>query len=142
MSFDEAMSRAEEENLDLVKVASNQGIAICKIMNYGKYKFEQTKKEKEQLKNQKVVELKEVRLSFNIQDHDLEVKRKSADKFLVAGNKVKVSIRMFGRQQATPKYGIDVMNKFAESLSSVAVIDKPAVVNGRFISMVLAPIKK
>lgn len=142
LSFDEAMKRAEEENLDLVKMASNQGVAVCKLMNYGKYKFEQTKKEKEQLKNQKVVELKEVRLSFNIQDHDLDVKRKSAEKFLLAGNKVKVSIRMLGRQQAMPKYGIEVMSKFAESLKDVAVIDKPAVVNGRYIAMVLAPAKK
>ncbi len=135
------MQKAEEENLDLVKMASNQGVAVCKLMNYGKYKFEQTKKEKEQLKNQKVVELKEVRLSFNIQDHDLEIKRKGAEKFLLAGNKVKVSIRMFGRQQAMPKFGLEVMSKFAESLKDVAVIDKPAVVNGRNIAMVLAPAK-
>ena len=142
MSFDEAMQVADEEGLDLVKMATNQDIAICKLMNYGKYKFEQTKKEKEQLKNQKTVELKEVRLSFNIQEHDLEVKRKSAEKFLVSGNKVKVSIRMYGRQQATPKFGIEVMSNFANDLKTVAIIDKPAVVNGRFITMVLAPIKK
>ena len=142
MSFDEAMKIADDEGLDLVKMASNQGVAICKLMNYGKYKFEQTKKEKEQLKNQKVVELKEVRLSFNIQEHDLEVKRKGAEKFLTSGNKVKVSIRMYGRQQATPKFGLDVMSNFANSLKEIAMIDKPAVVNGRFITMVLAPVKK
>ena len=142
MTFDEAMRIADEEDLDLVKMASNQGLAVCKLMNYGKYKFEQTKKEKEQLKNQKIVELKEVRLSFNIQEHDLEVKRKSAEKFLLGGNKVKVSIRMFGRQQATPKFGLDVMANFASDLKEVAIIDKPAVVNGRYITMVLTPIKK
>ena len=81
MSFDEAMKIADEEGLDLVKMASNQGFAVCKLMNYGKYKFEQTKKEKEQLKNQKVVELKEVHLSFYIQQHDLDVKRISAEQF-------------------------------------------------------------
>lgn len=142
MSRDEAMQMARDEDLDLVKVASNQGIAICKLMNYGKYKFEQTKKEKEQQKNQKIVELKEVRLSFNIQAHDIEIKRKSAEKFLTNGDKVKVSIRMLGRQQAMPKFGLDVMANFAESLKTCAVIEKPAVVNGRFIIMVLAPIKK
>lgn len=142
MSFDEAMRVAEEEDLDLVKMASNQGIAVCKLMNYGKYKFEQNKKEKEQQRNQKIVELKEVRLSFNIQPHDIEIKRKSAEKFLSSGNKVKVSIRMFGRQQATPKFGLEVMANFAESLKDLAVIEKPAVVNGRNIAMVLAPIKK
>ncbi|MGN1227793.1 MAG: translation initiation factor IF-3 [Christensenellales bacterium] len=141
MSFEDAMKLAEEQELDLVKMASNQGVAICKLMDYGKYRFEQIKKEKEQLKNQKIVELKEVRLSFNIQAHDIEIKRKNAEKFLKAGNKVKVSIRMFGRQQATPKFGLDVMANFANGLKDVAVIEKPAVVNGRYIAMVLAPIK-
>lgn len=142
ISLEEAINMAEEDNLDLVRVASAQDVAVCKIMNYGKYRFDQIKKEKEQQRNQKVVELKEVRLSFNIQEHDLEVKRKSAEKFVTAGNKCKVSIRMLGRQQAMPKYGLDVMQKFAESLQEVAIIEKPAVVNGRYIIMVLAPIKK
>lgn len=136
------MKKAEEENLDLVKIASNPTGAVCKLMDYGKYKFEQSKKEKEQRKNQKVVEIKEVQLSFNIQQHDIDIRVKSASKFISAGNKVKVSIFMIGRQRANPQLGVEIMNKFASTLEDIAFIEKPAEVNGRNIIMILAPNKK
>ena len=108
-------------------------------MDYGKYLFDKTKREKEQRKNQKIVELKEVQLSMTIEQHDIDIKAKNAVKFLNNGDKVKVSIRMSGRQQAYFERGIETENKFAESLQEIAVIEKPAKVEGRNIIMILAP---
>ena len=108
-------------------------------MDYGKYVFDKAKKEKEQRKNQKIVALKEVQLSMTIEQHDIDIKAKSATKFLLNGDKVKVSIRMSGRQQAYSDRGIETENAFAESLSEIAVIEKPAKVEGRHIIMILAP---
>lgn len=141
ISAQEALRIAEEAELDLVKISPNAVPPVCKIMNYGKFKFEQAKKEKENRKNQKVVELKEIYLSMTIDVGDLNVKAKKTVEMLGEGNKVKVSIRMRGRQQAHAANGIDVMNRFVELLDGKAVIDKPAKVEGRNILMILAPAK-
>ena len=135
------MALAEEHNLDLVKIAANATPPVCKIMDYGKYKFEQLKKQKEAKKNQKVVELKEIWLSMTIDVGDLNVKARQAQKFLASGNKVKVSIKMRGRQNAHSSLGVDVMNRFFELVGSVAVMEKKPLFEGRNILMILAPSK-
>ena len=132
---------AEERDLDLVKISPNAVPPVCKIMNYGKFRFEQAKKEKEAKKNQKVMEIKEIWLSMTIDVGDLNVKAKAAQKFLTAGNKVKVSIRMRGRQQAHASLGVDVMERFFAMLEGVAVMEKKPLTEGRNILMILAPAK-
>lgn len=139
MSAAEANRLADIANLDLVKISPNANPPVCKIMDYGKFKFDQMKREKEQRKNQKIVELKEVQLSMTIEVHDMLVKAKNATKFLQAGNKVKVSLRMRGRQQAYWAHGIEICNQFYEMVNEVAVIEKEAKVEGRNILMFLAP---
>ena len=139
MSSKEANEIADREGLDLVKISPSAVPPVCRIMDYGKYLFDKTKREKEQRKNQKIVELKEVQLSMTIEQHDVDIKAKNAMKFLNNGDKVKVSIRMSGRQQAYFERGIETENRFAESLSEIAVIEKPAKVEGRNIIMILAP---
>ena len=141
MSPSEALRIAEEEGLDLVKISPNAVPPVCKIMNYGKFKFEQTKKEKENRKNQKVVELKEIYLSMTIDVGDLNVKAKKTVELLGEGNKVKVSIRMRGRQMAHAQMGVDVMNRFFELLGGKAVMDKAPKTEGRNIFMILSPAK-
>ena len=141
MSASAALSLAEEEELDLVKISPNAVPPVCKIMNYGKFKFEQAKKEKENRKNQKVVELKEIYLSMTIDVGDLNVKAKKTVEMLGDGNKVKVSIRMRGRQMAHATMGVDVMNRFFEMLGGKAVMDKAPKTEGRNILMVLSPAK-
>ena len=140
MSSEKALVIAEEQELDLVLIAPDAKPPVCKIMNYSKFKFDEMKKLKEQKKNQKVAETKEMRLSMDIDDHDLEIKAKQVCKFLQGGSKVKVSIRMRGRIQIRPQIGIDNMNRFAELCASVGQIDKKPEVNGRNIFMFLAPI--
>ncbi len=135
-----AQKIADEAHLDLVKISPNAVPPVCKVMDYGKYRYEQSKKEKEAKKNQKIVELKEIRLSMTIDDGDLNTKAKTAAKFLKEGNKVKVSLRMRGRQMVYVNEGIAVVLKFAELLKEVAVIEKKPVAEGRFISMVIAPV--
>jgi translation initiation factor IF-3 len=130
---------AFEQNLDLVKISPNAVPPVCKIMDYGKFKFENAKKEKEARKKQKTVDLKEIWLSMTIGDHDLNVKAKSARKFLSDGDKVKVSIRMRGRQQAHPEIGFEVMNKFYRMLEDVCVSERQPLKEGRNILMILAP---
>ena len=142
MSSQEANQIADEKNLDLVLISPQADPPVCRIMNYGKFKFEQMKKLKEQRKAQKVIELKEVQLSMTIDTHDLEVKAKHAKRFLSEGNKVKVVIKMRGRQQARPEAGISVMLGFVEMLEGLAVIEKQAEILGRNIIMILAPNKK
>ncbi len=139
MSAREANKIAEEQELDLVKISPSTNPPVCKIMDYGKYVFDKAKREKEQRKNQKIVALKEVQLSMTIEKHDIDIKAKNAIKFLQNGDKVKVSIRMSGRQQAYADRGVQTENDFAESLSELAVIEKPAKVEGRNIIMILAP---
>lgn len=142
MSPAQALRLAEEEDLDLVKISPNAVPPVCKIMDYGKFKFEQAKKEKENRRNQKIVELKEVQLSMTIDVGDINVKAKQATKFLEAGNKVKVSIRLRGRQMAHASLGKDVMNNFYGMLKEIAVVEKPINMEGRNIIMILAPAKK
>ncbi|MDD6887127.1 MAG: translation initiation factor IF-3 [Candidatus Aphodomorpha sp.] len=135
----EAQALADQRNLDLVKIAPGSNPPVCKLMDYGKYRFEMAKREKEQRKNQKIIEIKEVRLSATIDLHDMEVKAKATRKFLSDGNKVKVSIRFRGRQITHGDIGLDVMAKFHEMLQEVAVIERPARQEGRNMFMVLAP---
>ena len=139
VTLEVAINMAEEAGLDLVKIAPNAAPPVCKIMDYGKHKFEQGKREKEQRKNQKVVELKEVRLSATIDLHDMEVKAKNATKFLTNGDKVKVSIRFRGRQAKHGDIGLDVMNTFYEMIKDNAAIDRPAKQEGRNMFMILTP---
>lgn len=141
VSSREAQRIADDAGLDLVKISPNSNPPVCKIMNYGKYLFELAKKAKEAKKNQKVVEIKEIWLSMTIDVGDLNVKAKQAQKFLVAGNKVKVSIRMRGRQMAHQELGIDVMNKFFELVKDVGTMEKRPLTEGRSIWMMLAPLK-
>lgn len=141
MSSREAWRLAQDEGLDLVKISPNAVPPVCKIMDYGKYKFEQAKKEKENRRNQKVVEIKEVQLSMTIDVGDLNVKARHATRFLKEGNKVKVSIRLRGRQMAHASLARDVMNNFFEMLKEFAVIEKPVNMEGRNVLMVLAPKK-
>lgn len=141
VSSREAMGIAEEKGLDLVKISPTANPPVCKIMNYGKYMFELAKKAKEAKKNQKVVEIKEVWLSMTIDVGDLNVKAKQTQKFLSAGNKVKVSIRMRGRQMAHSNLSIDVMNKFFEMVKDFGSMEKQPLLEGRNVWMMLAPKK-
>ena len=139
MSSRDAQRVAAEKNLDLVKIAPQAVPPVCRIMDYGKYRFEQAKREKEARKNQKVVEIKEVRLSLNIDTNDFNTKVNHALRFLKDGNKVKVSIRFRGREMGHPELGADIMKRFAESLADTANVDKPAKLEGRNMLMFLAP---
>lgn len=138
MSASEALKLAEQSNFDLVKIAPQAKPPVCKIMDYGKYRFDQAKREKENKKNQKVVEIKEVRLSLNIDTHDFETKVNHAIKFLKAGNKVKVSIRFRGREMAHPEHGLVPMKNFAEACAEYGTVEKPAKLEGRSMLMFLA----
>lgn len=139
MSAKEALKLAVERDLDLVKIAPQAQPPVCKIMDYGKYRFEQAKREKEAKKNQRVLEIKEIRLSLNIDTHDFETKANHAKKFLAAGNKVKVSIRFRGREMAHPESGLDTMEKFAQALEEFGSVEKPAKLEGRSMLMFMAP---
>ena len=141
MSAAQAQVIADDAGLDLVKISPNAVPPVCKIMNYGKFKFEQAKREKENRKNQKVIEIKEIYLSMTIDVGDLNVKAKKTVEMLGDGNKVKVSIRMRGRQMAHATMGIDVMRRFFDMLGGKAVMEKEPKTEGRNITMVLAPAK-
>lgn len=137
--IEKALKLAEAENLDLVKVASKAVPPVCKILDYGKYRFEMSKKEKESKKNQRTVEIKEVRLSVNIDTHDFNTKVAHAQRFVKSGNKVKVSIRFRGREMGHPEIGFDIMKRFAESCSEFASVERPAKLDGKCMLMFLAP---
>jgi translation initiation factor IF-3 len=139
MSAREAMEIAEQKGLDLVKVSPNANPPVCKIMDYGKYRFEQAKKQREAKRNQKIIELKEMRLSATIDKHDLEVKARNVNKFLQSGDKVKVSIRFKGRQMAHTEQGMSVMNDFFAMVQDNGTIEKQAKMEGRNMFMILAP---
>ena len=139
MSAQEALVLAEEKGLDLVKIAPTATPPVCRIMDYGKYRFEQAKKEKEARKNQRQVETKEIRLSLNIDVADFNTKAKHALRFLQDGNKVKVSIRFRGREMGHPEIGLDTMKRFAEACAELAAVEKPAKMEGRNMLMFLAP---
>ena len=139
VKIEHALRIADEKELDLVKIVPNANPPVCKIMDYGKYRFEQSKREKENRKNQRVIEIKEIRLSLNIDTHDFETKVNHAHKFLKAGNKVKVSIRFRGREMAHPQIGEVSMKRFAEACEEFATVEKPAKLEGRQMLMFLAP---
>ncbi|MDY6367810.1 MAG: translation initiation factor IF-3 [Clostridia bacterium] len=141
MSARDAQNIADEKGLDLVKISPSANPPVCKIMNYGKYVFELAKKAKEAKKNQKVVEIKEIWLSMTIDVGDLNVKAKQTQKFLSQGNKVKVSIRMRGRQMAHSDLSMDVMKRFYEMVKDYCNMEKQPLMEGRNIWMMLAPIK-
>lgn len=142
MSAFQAQRLAAEAELDLVKISPNAVPPVCKIMDYSKFKYEQSKREKENRKNQSIVELKEIRLSMTIDVGDIAVKTKQCLKFLEAGNKVKVSIRMKGRENARAYQGVKVMQDFFEGLDGKAVQDKKPSTEGRMIIMMLSPVKE
>jgi translation initiation factor IF-3 len=139
MSSKDAQKIAITKNLDLVKIVPNAVPPVCKIMDYGKSMFEQAKKEKEARKNQKVVSLKEVRLSATIEEHDFEFKVKNACKFLQDGDKVKVSIRFRGREMKYTVTGKEVLEKFAEAINDVGVVEKQPKLEGKSMMMILNP---
>ncbi len=139
LTIKEAMAAADSRNLDLVKIAPAAVPPVCKIMDYGKYRFEQAKREKDARKNQKTVELKEIRLGLSIDTHDFETKGTHAIRFLKSGNKVKVSIRFRGRELGHPEIGYDTMRRFAEYCEEYAVVEKQAKMEGRNMLMFLAP---
>ncbi len=139
MSSRDAQELAYSKNLDLVKIAPQAAPPVCKIIDYGKFRFEQAKREKEARKNQRIVEIKEVRLSLNIDTHDFETKRNHALRFISEGNKVKVSIRFRGREMGHPELGQEIMQRFAGAMSEVANVEKPAKLEGRTMLMFLAP---
>ncbi|HIU10970.1 MAG TPA: translation initiation factor IF-3 [Candidatus Avidehalobacter gallistercoris] len=135
----DALRTAHERELDLVEIAPNAKPPVCKLMDYGKYRFEQLKREKEAKKNQRTISLKEVKLRINIEAHDFEVKAKNAEKFLAGRDKVKVTIMFRGREITHPELGIEVCQRMAERLADVATVEKPAKVEGRNMTMILAP---
>ncbi|MBO4693220.1 MAG: translation initiation factor IF-3 [Clostridia bacterium] len=139
MSTEQAIKIAYERDLDLVNISPNATPPVCKIMNYGKYRFEQSKKEKEVRKNQKIIEVKEIRLGLGIDVHDFETKGNQAIKFLKSGNKVKVSIRFRGRELGHPEIGLDTMARFASYCEEFANVEKAAKMEGRNMLMFLAP---
>ena len=134
-----AQKMADERELDLVKISPNSNPPVCKLMDYGKYRFEMSKREKEQRKNQKIIELKEIRLSATIDVRDMEIKAKQSVKFLADGDKVKVSIRFRGRQITHGEIGMDVMTRFFEMLGDSAVKEREPKMEGRSLFMILAP---
>ena len=140
MSPRDALKMAIDKDLDLVKVAPQAKPPVCKILDYGKYRFEMQKKEKEAKKNQKVVELKEIRLSLNIDTNDFNTKVNQAAKFLQQGHKLKVSIRFRGREMAHTSLALDVHKRFAEALEGKAVIDKQPKLEGRSMMMFMSPV--
>ncbi|WP_202612323.1 MULTISPECIES: translation initiation factor IF-3 [unclassified Acutalibacter] len=139
MPSKKAMELAEQKNLDLVKIAPQATPPVCKIIDYGKYRFEQSKREKEQRKNQRVVEIKEVRLSLNIDTHDFETKKNHALRFIAEGNKVKASIRFRGREMGHPELGQEIMKRFAEAMEEAANVERQPKLEGRTMLMFLAP---
>ena len=139
MTSSDALALAEEKDLDLVKIAPNAVPPVCKIMDYGKFRFEQLKKEKEAKKNQRVVEVKEIRMSPSIDTNDLNTKVKNAMKFLKDGNRVKVTVRFRGREMAHTSLGEVLLKQFGESCAEVATVEKGAKLEGRNMSMFLSP---
>lgn len=142
MSTQEAINLAMDKGLDLVLVSSNPENPVCKFMNYGKYKFEQAKREKESKKKQKTFELKELRVTPNIEEHDFNFKVKNAKKFIEDGNKVKITVRFRGRELNYVKLGEQVLNNFSEALSEVATLEKKPLLEGKNMFIILAPLNK
>ena len=142
MSSDAALKIAYDQGYDLVLMAPQAQPPVCRIMDYGKFRFERDKKEKEAKKKQQVVELKEIQLSCRIDTHDFETKVRHAQRFLGDGNKVRVVMRFKGREMSHMAIGQEIMQKFRESCSELGSVDKAPVLDGRLLSMVIAPVKK
>ena len=141
LPINKALEIAGSKNLDLVLVSPVPDNPVCKIMNYGKHKFEQAKREKESRKKQKVIECKEIRVTPNIEIHDFTFKAKNAKKFLTDGNKVKITVRFRGRELNYAKMGEDVLNNFIEELKDVSVVEKKPFLEGKNMFIILAPSK-
>ena len=141
MSSEKAFNIAMESNLDLVKIAPQAKPPVCKIMDLGKFIYEQSKKEKEAKKNQKVISIKEIRVSLTIEEHDIDIKAKNARKFLLDGDKVKITVRFRGREMELSHLGLKILDKFASKLEDVCIVEKPAKKEGRSMTMVLGPKK-
>lgn len=141
VSLEEALDIANESNLDLVNVNPNAVPPVCKIMDYKKYVFDQAKREKDAKKNQKIVEIKEVRLTLGIEEHDLQVKVKSAKKFLAGGDKVKVTVKFYGREMNFTQSGEELINRFAECLEGAGTMDKKPKLEGRRMTVIFTPAK-
>ena len=139
MSREEALNLAAEKNLDLVNISPNANPPVCKILDYGKYRYDMQKREKDAKKKQKQTQVKEIRLSTFIEEHDIAVKAKTGAKFLADGDKLKVSLRVRGREKDYASTGMAVMNKFAEFVSEVGTVEKKPEFEGRSLIMVLAP---
>ena len=139
MSARAALEIAMEQELDLVKISPNANPPVCKIMDYGKYRFEQSKRDKEAKKNQRVMEVKEVRMSPGIDVNDFNVKLRNAQKFLAEGNRVKIAVRFRGREMAHTDIGEGLLTKFAEGCAEVATVDKNPKLEGRHMIMFLSP---
>ena len=139
MPLQQAMDIAIEKDLDLVKIAPGSNPPVCKVMDYGKFRFEQAKKDKEAKKNQHIVEIKEIRMSPGIGENDFNVKLKNAQKFIADGDRVKVSVRFRGREMAHTNLGEGLLKEFAEKCSEIAALDKPPKLEGRNMSMFLSP---
>ena len=139
MPLAEALAKAGDADLDLVKFSPNGVPPVCKLMDYGKYRFEQTKRDKEAKKNQRIVEIKEVRMSPGIDVGDINTKLRSAQKFLSEGNRVKVTVRFRGREMAHTEIGLNLLKDFAAQCSAIANMDKPPKLEGRHMSMFLVP---
>jgi len=138
MSSDEALKIAEEKNLDLVMVAPGANPPVCKILDYGKYRFEMAKKEKEAKKKQKIIEVKEIRVTPNIEEHDFNFKTKNARKFLADGDKVKISVRFRGRELNNTKAGQVVLERFMEELEDVSTVEKKPMLEGKSMFIILS----
>ena len=139
MSAQEALKIAVEKELDLVKIAPGSNPPVCKVMDYGKFRFEQTKKEKEAKKNQRVIEIKEIRMSPGIGENDFNTKLKNGQKFLTDGDRVKVSVRFRGREMAHTEIGEQLLKDFAAKCADIATLDKNPKLEGRNMSMFLSP---
>ena len=139
MSAEAALRIAEEHDLDLVKIAPGSVPPVCRVMDYGKYRFEQTKKEKEAKKNQRIIEIKEIRMSPGIDTNDFNTKLKTAQKFLSDGDRVKVSVRFRGREMAHTEIGETLLRDFADKCAEIANVDKAAKLEGRNMSLFLSP---
>lgn len=139
MSAAAALQIAEERDLDLVKIAPGSNPPVCKLMDYGKYRFEQSKRDKEAKKNQRVIEVKEIRMSPSIGDNDFNVKLRNGQKFLADGDRVKVSVRFRGREMAHTNLGEELLKRFADACSEIAAVDKNPKLEGRNMAMFLSP---
>jgi translation initiation factor IF-3 len=141
VATNEAQKLADEAELDLVMISPGAKPPVCKIMDLGKFIYEQSKKEKEAKKNQKVISIKEVRVSLTIEEHDIEIKAKNARKFLLEGDKVKITVRFRGREMELGHRGLKILENFASKLEDVCIIEKPAKREGRNMTIVVGPKK-